>query len=130
MSAKTKTKVSAGAAAPWINKNRKKSVSAASKAGLVVAPAHARRELSKYKMNISATAPVYIAAQCEYILAEIAELAIKVATDNNRKRVTVSDLSTAIRSDRELSLAVGDMAFSTSHSLGRSGPGELGMLFV
>ena len=113
-----------------VSKEKKKSVSAATKAGLVVHPAHARRALSKYKLNISASAPIYIAAQCEYVLAEVAELAVKVATDNKRKRVTVADVATAIRSDRELNLAVGDMAFSTWQSFTRSGPSEIGMLFV
>lgn len=109
---------------------KKKAVSTAAKAGLTVHPTHARRALSKYKMHISASAPVYIAAQCEYILAEVAEIAIKVARDNDRKRVTVADVATAIRSDRELNLAIGDISFATSQGFGRTGPAELGMLFV
>ena len=128
---KSKAKMTAFSGPAGISmKQKKKSVSAAAKAGLTVAPAHARRELAKYKMNISAAAPVYVAAQCEYILAEVTEIAIKSAQDNNRKRVTVADLATAIRSDREISLAVGDMAFGTSQGLGRSGANDLGMLFV
>lgn len=131
MPPKSKAKMTGAApVAGAITKQKKKSVSAAAKAGLTVAPAHARRELARYKMHISASAPVYVAAQCEYILAEVVELAIKVAQDNSRKRVTVADLATAIRSDREISLAVGDMAFGTSQGLGRSGANDLGMLFV
>ena len=126
---KSKTKMVAQSAG-MTKSTKKKAVSAAAKAGLTVHPAHARRALSKYKMHISASAPVYIAAQTEYILAEAVELAIKVATDNDRKRVTVADVSTAIRSARELNLALGDMAFATSQGFGRTGPAELGMLFV
>ena len=127
---KTAAAATATHPSPRRKERPKKKMTMAGRANLILQPNHARRALSQFKNNVSPAASVYVAAQCEYLLAEIAETAIRVAKDNGRKRVTVADVATAIRSDRELDLAVGDIVFTTSQSLTRKGPSELGVLFA
>ena len=74
------------------------------KAGIIFPPTLIDKFLKNHNIMIShvSQASLYIAAVCEYIIYEI----IDVATLNycaNKKRITVNDLDSAVKSDVELS---------------------------
>lgn len=87
----------------------------ATRAGLVVPPALARRYFGAKKnkskvqhymagtsMRVGNAAPVYLAAVLEYIAAEILELGGNAARDNKLQRIKVRHLMIAIENDAEL----------------------------
>ena len=86
--------------------------------------------LRNSRVRVSSRATVFAASTLEYMLAELAEVAVKVASDNKRKRVSMSDVSTALRTDQELDFVCAGLSFGTSVCLDRAAPGELGSLFV
>jgi histone H2A len=83
-------------------KSSKKSRS--SKAGLQFPVSRMHRQLRKghYAERVGAGAPVYAAAVCEYLSAEILELAGNAARDNKRKTINPRHITLAIRNDEEL----------------------------
>ena len=83
-------------------KSTKKSRS--SKAGLQFSVSRMHRQLRKgrYAERVGAGAPVYAASVCEYLSAEILELAGNAARDNKRKTVNPRHITLAIRNDEEL----------------------------
>lgn len=75
------------------------------KAGILFPPSIAERFLRNFgfsKVMITRTAPVYFAAVLEYLVNHILNNATKLATENNRVRITIRDLELAVRTDTEL----------------------------
>ena len=84
------------------SKSGKKSRS--SRAGLQFPVGRMHRILKKgnYANRIGTGAPVYAASACEYLAAEIPELADNAAIDNTRKTINPRHITLAIRNDEEL----------------------------
>lgn len=109
-----------------------KSMSLARKLGLTLPPAKARLELQPLKTGVKRSSPkaaVAIAAAAEYVLAELLEMSSDVAHQNKRTRVTLDDLSTAMRDDVELSRCLGGCALAGDATLSKSHAKEYGRLF-
>lgn len=88
----------------------KLAVSKSTKAGLVWPVARVNNKINKdypkLVKRIGAGAPVFIAAVTEYMMAEIIELSMNQARANKRSRITVADITTAIRNDPQLHKAM------------------------
>ncbi len=85
-------------------KGKGKKVSSQKRAKLVFSIGKARRELKLHSQRVGAGAPIYAAAVCEYILAEILELAGKHTVDVKRNRIRARDVAAAIQQDNELEI--------------------------
>ena len=85
-------------------KVKKSNSSRSSKAGLQFPVGRMHRLLKKgrYAQRVGAGAPIYAAAVCEYLSAEILELAGNAARDNKRKTINPRHITLAIRNDEEL----------------------------
>ena len=88
-------------------KSDKKSVSKSLKAGLTFPVSRVGRHIkeshcTKKVKRVGQLAPVFATAVIEYLAAELLECGGKVTMDGKRKRITISDISTAVRSDPEL----------------------------
>ena len=94
------------------SKSGKKSRS--SRAGLQFPVGRMHRVLRKghYANRIGAGAPVYAAAVCEYLAAEILELAGNAARDNKRKTINPRHITLAIRNDEELNKLLAHVTIS------------------
>ena len=77
------------------------------------------KKLSKTK-RIGGKSPVYLAAVAEYLASELLEVAGKVATKERRKRISPSDLSTALRTDPDLDKLFGGVGLCSGSALSRS----------
>ncbi|GAA5911473.1 uncharacterized protein JCM6883_005770 [Sporobolomyces salmoneus] len=86
----------------------------ASKAGLVFPPSRMRRYLKRgrYAQRIGQGAPVFLAAVCEYLVAEVTELAGNAALDNKKARITPRHIQLAVRNDEELNRLLGGVVIS------------------
>ena len=86
-----------------------KSTSSSAKAGLQFPVGRMRRYLrqGRYAARIGAGAPVYMAAVCEYLCAEILELAGNAARDNKKSRIIPRHITLAVRNDEELNKFLG-----------------------
>ncbi|MBB18184.1 MAG: hypothetical protein CMP20_01755 [Rickettsiales bacterium] len=87
-----------------------KTITAAKRAGLNLAPPRADKilqQLKPAKMQQSATTSVALAAVLEYFAAEVLELANNHAKEKGRKRITPRDIVIAIGNDTELNQLLG-----------------------
>jgi histone H3/H4 len=76
------------------------------KAGIIFPPSITEKFLRNFgysKVMVTSTAPVFLAAVLEYLVAEILILASKSAANNKRIRITIRDLQLAVGEDQELS---------------------------
>ncbi|CAB4385476.1 histone H2A [Rhizophagus irregularis] len=92
----------------------KKKFSRTTKAGLQFPVGRIHRFLRKgnYSSRIGTSAPVYLAATIEYLIAEIVELAGNAAHDNKKSRIIPRHLQLAIRNDDELSKLFGHITIA------------------
>lgn len=84
---------------------KKKSISKSTRAGLTLPVGRLNTSL-KLKSNskrVGGSAPVYLAACVEYVLAEILQAAGNTAKDRSRKIISPDDVISALRRDEDLS---------------------------
>tara|TARA_B100001175_G_scaffold316214_2_gene329562 strand:+ start:171 stop:554 length:384 start_codon:yes stop_codon:yes gene_type:complete len=89
------------------------------KAGLTVPASRVNRAMKQRSgmKRVGGTAPVYLAAVMEYLVAEILEVALNAAHNDKRKRVTPADVSLALRSDPDLNKICGNISLYSSDKL-------------
>ena len=92
-----------------------KSTSSSAKAGLQFPVGRMRRYLrqGRYAARVGAGAPVYMAAVCEYLCAEILELAGNAARDNKKARIIPRHIQLAVRNDEELNKLLGSVTIAS-----------------
>ena len=76
------------------------------KAGIIFPPSIAEKFLRNFgysKVMVTSTAPVFLAAVIEYLVAEILLLASWYSVLNKRIRITIRDLEMSVRKNNELS---------------------------
>jgi histone H3/H4 len=76
------------------------------KAGIIFPPSITEKFLRNFgysKVMVTSSAPVFLAAVLDYLVAEILILSTKSAVSNKRIRITIRDLEMSIRGDNELS---------------------------
>lgn len=82
---------------------RRRNTSQSARAGLQFPVGRVKRMLKERTKNrIGATAPVYLAAVLEYLVAEVLELGGNACKDLRLKRITPRHVTLAIRGDEEL----------------------------
>ena len=89
--------------------------SKSAKAGLTFPVARIGRFLRKgrYAKRVGSGAPVYMAAVCEYLCAEILELAGNAARDNKKSRIIPRHVQLAVRNDEELNKLMGGVTIAS-----------------
>jgi len=96
-------------------KTKAKSKSRSSRAGLTFPVSRIHRHLREgnYAERVGAGAPVYLAADLEYLAAEVLELAGNVARDSKKTRITPRHLQFTVRNDEELNKLLSDVTIAT-----------------
>ena len=85
------------------DQSKKSHTSKSSKAGLQFPVGRMHRHMrSDRRARIGSESAVYLAAVCEYIVAEVLELGGNAAKDNKKRRITPRHLQLAVRNDEEL----------------------------
>ena len=100
-------------------KPRGKSVSKSQKAGLTLPVARLNKAMKQTSgmKRVGGSAPVYMTAVIEYIIAEVVEMAGNHTKKGKRKRITPEDISIGVRSDEELAKLCRDVAFYTGDKI-------------
>ena len=95
--------------APKTTKAKAKTRTRSTKAGLQFPVGRMIRYLKKgrYGKRTGVGAGVYIAAVCEYLVAEILELAGNAARDNKKQRIAPRHIGLAVMNDEELNKLLG-----------------------
>ncbi|PHT43859.1 putative histone H2A.1 [Capsicum baccatum] len=94
----------------------KKSLARSKKAGLqfpVGRIAHFLR-IGKYVQRIVTEAPIFLAADFEYLATEVLEIAGNVARDNKRSRIVPRHIQLTVRHDEELNTLLDDVIICSS----------------
>ncbi|VDM93352.1 unnamed protein product [Onchocerca ochengi] len=94
------------------NSGPKKSRSAKSGIVFPVSRVHRKLREGNYADRIGATAPIYLAAVLEYLIAEIVNSAGKVTKDNKKVRIDPRHIQIAVRTDDELDKLLSDVTIS------------------
>jgi histone H3 len=84
------------------NKEKHNGSSRQNKAGIIFPPSIAEKFLRDFDYSnimVNKSAPICFAAALEYITAELLELAVIVAKDNKRVRITIRDMELGVRQD-------------------------------
>ena len=86
--------------------NNEPSGNKAARAGLTVPPSLLERIMRGRgcSKRVGESAPVYLAAVAEYLIAEIIELSGNAARDNNHITITPRDITLAMKGDEELNV--------------------------
>ena len=87
------------------NNQSSKGSSRQDKAGIIFPPSIAEKFLRNFGLSnvmVTSTAPVFLAAVLEYLVAEILDLSSKSANRNKRIRITIRDLQLSVSQDQEL----------------------------
>ncbi|XP_038217787.1 histone H2A, sperm-like [Zerene cesonia] len=94
----------------------KKTISRSSKAGLAFPVGRIHKMLRKgnYAPRVGSGAPVYLAGVLEYLAAEILELSLEVAKNNNKTRIIPRHIMVAIKTDDELNRMLSGVTISQS----------------
>ena len=92
------------------------SVTGASRAGLLFAPARCQRHLreGRFSTRVGSSAGVFMAGVLEYLTAEVLELAVDVAADMKNKTLQPKHLNLAFRGDQELGQLMHHATFTAS----------------
>ncbi|GAA6012267.1 hypothetical protein JCM11491_007077 [Sporobolomyces phaffii] len=105
---------SGGKSKPQSEKKPGQGTTNARRAGLIFPPSRMRRFLKagRFAARVNAGAPVYLAAVCEYLVAEILELGGNAALDNKKHRISPRHIQLAVRNDEELNRLLGNVTIS------------------
>ncbi|KAG4072820.1 hypothetical protein HA402_001609 [Bradysia odoriphaga] len=95
-------------------KPKDKRVTQTERAGLIFPVGRISRKLreGKYADRIGKGSAVYLAGVCEYLVAEVMEMAGNEASGNNRKRINPRHITLAVKNDAELSELLKNVTFS------------------
>jgi histone H2A len=87
------------------NTKHSKGSSRQGKAGIIFPPSITEKFLRNFgysKIMVTSSAPIFLAAVLEYLVAEVLLLASKSANENKKTRITIRDLEISIKQDQEL----------------------------
>jgi len=86
----------------WKNLSVKTSSSKQNKAGILFPPTIIEKILKTSNVMIASNTPIYLATICEYIIAEILEVAVFYCKQERRTRIIIRDIELGIQNDIEL----------------------------
>lgn len=97
-----------------VSKPGKRTITRSIRAGLVfpVGRVHRLLKRGRYVKRIGNSAPVFLAAVMEYIIAEVLELAGNVTKDTKKKRILPRHINLAIQHDPELYELFGEITIA------------------
>jgi histone H2A len=108
-------------------KSKKSAKSKSAKSGLVMPVARINRSM-KMQSNmkrVGGSAPVYMTAVMEFIAAEILELSgNETKSDKKRKQITLEDVLSAVRKDKELDQWLSNFAVCSAEKVHSKRPGS------
>ncbi len=101
---KNRREANKGKAIAERKKRTAKPESRSARSGLIfpVGRVHRYLKQGRFAPRIGASAPVYLAAIVEYLMAEVLELSGNVAVTRHHQRITPRDIQLAVRNDNEL----------------------------
>jgi len=101
---KSKGRGKGGKAKSSRNDKKERPISTSTRAGLSLPVPRTKKHMVDQRLagRISKTAPIYLTAVLEYLVAEVLELAGNAAKDNKKKTINPRHVMLAIRMDDEL----------------------------